>query len=114
MRLLTSNFNPLYEERRIGSTIGKKIEGNMARVGRPDGIRLGVRIERQRRRRVGRNIDQPQTARRMLTERIERQALRIGGKRELLIVDDRIEAADGRAVSRIPLQQIEDEPSAVP
>src|SRR6185369_1105115 len=105
--LLHSDFNLLYQEGRIRPTVRKKIEGNIARVGRPNRIRLRVRICRQRSRGITRQVDQPQTPGSMLMERVQCQVLSIRRKRELLKIDYRIEAADHTAISSIPVELIE-------
>ena len=68
--LLTSNFNLLYQKRRIAPTIGKKIEGDVTRVRRPDRVRLCVRVGSQGRCCVARQIDQPETAGGVLVKRV--------------------------------------------
>lgn len=66
--LLSPDFNFLHDERRIASAVRKKIERNVARIWRPDRIRLRVRISRERSRRIARQIDQPQTPSNVLVD----------------------------------------------
>lgn len=57
-------------------------------------------------RRVRCQINQPQTPAGVLVERVQSQVLSIWRKRELLKIEDRVDAVSHRAISRVPVELI--------